>query len=247
MKLSRVATFCALSLLLTAETMTAGTIYYLGAEDTAGNVNIEQTGDFNDMILKIVADDLTAHSTNGVWNPMVLPNEGSTPFWDQQSMDGPQRNIGYCLLNLANCLELGSPVPNLSYYSTASEGSVNNFTFTGSGDISVTLMIQLTSHAIFNSFGYYYTNAPDTLIELVAGSGGLGTHQNFTLPGGSSIGFYLNTGTNVFRTDAGLNVGDSTSQNHFALFSDPPGIPEPSTFAMLLGGFATLAVARKRK
>lgn len=248
MKLSRIATFSALSLLLTAGAMNASSIYYLGAEDVAGSHGYENTGDFNDMIVKIVSNDLSVNSTTGVWKTMVQPNEDGSPFWDQKSLDGSKYNIGYCLLDQQNCTNLGTAIQGLNYYGTASGGSVNSFTFAGSGDISTNLLIEVSDLSNVNSFGYYRTNAPGTLIQLYSGHADPGASASFSLNPGTGIGFYLKNGENVFRTDAALNVGDSTSQNHFALFSSTtPEVPEPSTFAMLFGGLAAVAFGRKRK
>src|ERR1700691_1429323 len=82
-----------------------------GLEDSPGSSGFEKNGDFNDMIFEM-SGNVTIDAPGGVFNNLTsaVVNQSGTVFWDNRSGDGPDMNVGYCLLGEATCPLDGGPV-----------------------------------------------------------------------------------------------------------------------------------------
>ena len=110
-------------LLASASGSMAGPI--LGAlEDGPGSSGFERNGDFNDIIFELTGD-VSVNAPGGVWSSLTpqVVNENGTVFWDNKSEDGPDMNIGYCLLGEAVCSPSGPLSGNYEYLATPRAGA----------------------------------------------------------------------------------------------------------------------------
>jgi hypothetical protein len=113
-------------------------------------------------------------------------NENGTPFWDNTSADGPQKNIGYCMAGGGGCTI--SPLPGtLPYWGTASGGADTDVYFGNSGPLGggATMLIEIAGLASTNQFGWVgydpLTNSLTTGLNVIfTGSDSAGASATFT-------------------------------------------------------------------
>jgi len=134
------------------------------------------------------------------------------PYWNNLSGDGPNANIGWCLIGGGSCDAGGIPLGAVPYYGTATGGSVSNLYFTSSGE-SVTFGLKLTLTNAnggangLDVFGYYLTNSTGTAIlsrtPLFTASSTIGSQVVLPFPANQNYGFYI-------ENIAGLGTPDET-------------------------------------
>jgi PEP-CTERM motif len=221
-----------------------------GVEDTPGSSGIEKNGDFNDMIFELTGN-VTMNAPGGVFSNLTsgVVNESETVFWDNHSGDGPDMNVGYCLLNEATCSLRGAPDGSLEYLAAQNGGSVNNVTFDATGTLTLELLGGITGDKE-DTLGWYDLADPSVEHLLIASPDSAGFTVSFTPDGAFAL--YSSDGYGqVYSSLSSSNVGEGGDQEHFAFFipgfipgdpsgNDPPSsVPEPST-AVLTGLGAVL-------
>jgi hypothetical protein len=156
-----------------------------------------------------IADADTLSGSGGSWQPasswsqsQLYGNSGvmtGTPYWNNNSGEGPKGNIGWCLTGgPSNCTMSNSPGMTLAYYGSGTN-SVANMYFTSSG---LPVAVQLngintneTNADYYDVFGYYVVGSA-TLHPLLntnpAGSpSSVGSVALFSLPSGTQYGYYI--------------------------------------------------------
>jgi hypothetical protein len=163
----------------------------------------------------------TAGSGFQTWTTANL-NEDGTPFWDNTSTDGPQKNIGYCMAGGGGCTI--SPLPGaLPYWGTASGGADTSVYFGNTGPLAggATMLIEIAGLASTNEFGWVgydpLTNSLTTGLNVIfTGSDTAGASATFT-PSAFYLFFIQVPGTgDIYFTNSAFNKGDSLA--HFAIF-----------------------------
>jgi hypothetical protein len=157
-------------------------------------------------------------------------NENGSPYWDNSSMDGPKKNVGFYLANAPTAPLPGAPGA-LPYWGEAFNSNTDttgaadlNFFFQRDSSFSVSaiLKLEVAGRSNINEFGWYNIPtpaSPATLHPLFLGSDVAPTTDSFS-PGGD-YGFYLKSGNNgTYFTQSSLNSGGDTRHQHFAVFSD---------------------------
>lgn len=215
-------------------------------EDTPGSSGYEKNGDFNDMVFELTGSG-TISNPGGMWGPLMtsVVNENGTVFWDNKSSDGPDKNIGFLLLN-------DPSFSNLDYLATPSGGSVNDVTFSSTGTVTFTFLGGITS-VTQDTVGWYSLSNPGVLHQLAVETEPGGTTVTFNPDG--AFGLYATNGSlgQVYNSIAADNIGESGTQQHFAFFLEPapPSVPEPSSAALAAIGMTLLGlgtmVRRKRQ
>lgn len=211
-----------------------------GVEDTIGSSGYEKNGDFNDILFELTGN-ISIAAPGGVFNNLTsgAVNESGTVFWDNKSLDGTQKNIGYLLLNDA-------AFPNLQYLAAPGGGSVNSVTLDATGAVTLTFLGGITGDTQ-DTVGWYSLASPSVLHPLAGVTEPAGSTATFD-PNGS-FGLYASTGSwgQVYNSVASSNIGDSGTQQHLAFFEEPgwpplPQVPEPSSAALAGIGAALLGV-----
>ncbi len=243
MKLTTKLTTAALgaAMLLAAPAWSA-TIYG-GFEDTVGS-----DYDYNDVVFSLSGNGLSINlnGANLYAEPTLNGATGSygqnnTPFWNNDSYDGANDGVGFCIYGGGNCNGGTGLDPSADYIAssnTSTTGSANNITFTDSGSVNTSVTLSITSNT--DTLGWYNTSTPGTINLL----GGMGTYT-FS-PGGTFglVGEVNGITTFYSNTAAGGTQDPNGGVSHFAFFESPT--PEPSTFLLLGAGFVALGSLRRR-
>jgi hypothetical protein len=179
------------------------------------------------------ADTVVGSGTAGfqTWAVTNL-NENGKPYWDSTSMDGPNKNVGFCLTD-APTAHLTNAPGVLPYWGNA----FNSITDTGGvADLNFSLQrndltsmaileLEVAGHSNINEFGWYNTNSPSVLNPLFTGPESALFTNNFSPS--AEYGFYLKSGADTFFTQSSLNSSGDTAHQHFTVFRElsPTGAP----------------------
>jgi hypothetical protein len=217
-------------------------------EDGQGSSGYERNGDFNDVIFEI-AGNVSIGAPGGVFNnlsPAVVDQTG-TAFWDNLSGDGPDMNIGYCLLGEAKCTPVGAITGDFEYLATPSGGSVNDVTFDATGTVTLTVLGGITSN-LGNTLGWYDLASPSALHQLAAvPPDSSGETVSFT-PDGVFALYSTDGWGQVYSSVSASNIEESPTQQHFAFFEPQcSSVPEPSTATLAGLGAALLGLGSLRR
>ena len=156
------------------------------------------------------------------WTAADLDQDGK-PFWDNVSMDGNKRNIGYYLIN-APPAPLSHAPGVLPYWGNAYNSATDSggtadpsFYFQNTGSsLTASLELEVAGNANINQFGWYDTAHPLTLHPIFLGPDSPPDTQDFTPS--THYGFYLIGSGGTFFTQSSLNPCGDTSHQHFAVF-----------------------------
>jgi len=140
-------------------------------------------------------------------------NENGKPYFDQKSMDGNNKNIGYYVQS-----EFGSLQP---WWGKSDGGFDKSFYFTrgaSEGDVNGLLKIEIAGYAPFNEVGWYNVDNPAERYAIWSGSDSAPTAKTFNPS--ENWGLYITTPHDTFYTQSGMNTGDRDDRKtqHFALF-----------------------------
>jgi hypothetical protein len=195
------------------------------------------------------------------------------PFWDQPSLDGGDRNVGYFFTGSGAVF---GPLPARSdeYFHNGSNG-VTGFSFSGGGSFTVaTFLLEVAGRRDVNSAGWYEMGNPSNRQTFIAGPDNPShTPIVFSTPTHFGI-FLMTTGGQEFRSE---NAGqfalfrDSSSGTFFVAIEDlvsPSGeggigdfndlvfslsrlatqepIPEPGTLGLTAMALLAAAACRQR-
>lgn len=222
----------------------SGTIYG-GFEDTVGG-----DYDFNDLLYSLSGSGLSINlngaslfanpTLNGVSGIVSPPGFGltHTPFWNNDSQDGGNYNVGFCIYGGGACNAGVGLDPSADYIAAdnTATGSANDITFSDTGTVVINVVMTITADT--DTLGWYSTANP-LVIYMLGGIGG------YSFNPGGTFGLVGFNGADTFYSDtAAGGVQDAVS--HFAFFTDSVSstsvnpTPEPSTFLMLGAGIAVL-------
>lgn len=162
------------------------------------------------------------------WAATNLTENGS-PYWDNTSMDGPGRNIGFYLTDAATAPLPGAPGvlpywgnPFDSGNDTGGTADPSFFFQRTAPSSTVVLQLEVAGRSNVNEFGWYDIPAPaspPTLHPLFSGPDAALTTNTFSP--GTQYGFYVKSdSTALYFTQSSLNSGGDTAHQHFAIFQD---------------------------
>ena len=152
-------------------------------------------------------------------------NENANPYWDNMSLDGNNKNVGFFLTDAPTAPLAGAPGP-LPFWGnsfnpvTDNGGSADlNFTFQRSALTSVaSLKLEVAANSNLNEFGWYNTADASVLHPIFLGADSAPASDLFSPS--AQYGFYLKGSNGVFYTQSSLNPGGDTSHQHFTIFQE---------------------------
>jgi hypothetical protein len=239
--------------------------FVAGVENSLPNTSEENIGDYNDMIFSLSGSGLTLDTPNGQWNAFSAGivnqngngNPAGNPFFDNLSLDGTDKNIGFCLTTSncgANTQTAGASLNE--YLSDSGNTSIPapDFYFTSSGSVTFSLLAAIAAGATdTESVGIYDTTGSHTVTWVIQDD--VLTDATPTLPGSGTFGLIFEVGTGgTFYYSQNSSFGfvngmkELPDDNRYALFSEAEGVPEPATMALFgIGALALGLVGRLRK
>jgi hypothetical protein len=154
-------------------------------------------------------------------------NQSGSPYWDNSSMDGSNRNVGFYLVNAPTAPLPGAPgaLPywGNTFTSNTDSGGTADLSFFFQKDSSSStaiLKLEVAAFSNVNQFGWYdITETTPTLHTLFSGPDAAPTTNNFSPS--PQYGFYIQTmGGATYYTQSALNSGGDTNHQHFAVFRE---------------------------
>lgn len=177
------------------------------------------------------ADDVIGSSGSFGWQSWSSGsvNGNGTPYWDGQSWDGTNKNIGNCLLGNGGCTTQVVPAPGaIPYWGSSTGAADQNFYLNhpGGGPNSATLKVEIAGNANINQFGWFAYNSSSGLIVsstvLFNGSATGGASATFT-PTLDYGFFFVGSNGQKYYTLSSKNTSDANKQ-HFAIFNGGSGV-----------------------
>ena len=166
----------------------------------------------------------TAGAAFQSWTSTNL-NQNGKPYWDNASLDGTNKNVGFFLVNAPTALLAGAPgaLPfwgNTFNLVTDCGGTADlNFTFQKTAASSTaSLELELAGNADINEFGWYDTTDPTVLHPIFLGTNSAPTSDVFSPS--AQYGLYLKGAGGTYYTQSSRNPSGDTSHQHFALFQE---------------------------
>jgi hypothetical protein len=153
-------------------------------------------------------------------------NQNGNPYWDNTSMDGENRNVGFYLTDAPTAPLVDAPgaLPfwgNAFNSGTDTGGAADpSFFFQRTAPSSAAILkLEVAGKSNINEFGWYDTNSPAVLNPLFLSSATALVTNTFSPT--LAYGFYLKSGADTYYTQSSLNsnAGDTTRQ-HFAIFRE---------------------------
>ena len=152
-------------------------------------------------------------------------NQNGKPYWDNTSIDGSNKNVGFFLVN-APTAPLADAPGALPYWGNAfdsvtdSGGAADmNFTFQKTASFSIaSLQLEVAQNANINEFGWYNTANPSVLNPIFLGPDSASASNSFTPS--AQYGFYLKGAGGIYYTQSALNPSGDTNHQHFAVFQE---------------------------
>jgi hypothetical protein len=215
--------------------------YFGGIEDAAGSHGFEGTGDFNDLIFSITGD-VTVNAPGAAFRSLTpkMANESGSLYFGNRSLDGADFNIAYCLLGDGSCHIAVTP-SSVQYLAEQQGAAPMGIEFHAIGAVTFGLLLKETSNYNGDTLGWYDPADPADLHMIFAGPTSTSTSATVMLNGD----FVLFSGNGLgqfYSSVAAANVGESTTQQHFALFQETAPVAAPEPASLLLVGFALIAM-----
>jgi hypothetical protein len=152
-------------------------------------------------------------------------NQNGKPYWDNTSLDGTNKNVGFFLVNAPTAPLAGAPgaLPfwgNTFNSATDSGGTPDlNFTFQRTAFSSIaSLKLEVAQNANINEFGWYNTTNPAVLHPIFLGPDSPPSTDTFSPS--AQYGLYLKGADGTYYTQSSLNPSGDTSHQHFAVFQE---------------------------
>jgi len=127
--------------------------------------------------LIISASGLADTIESATWQPFPTLAEDATPYWDNRSQDGSQKNIGYFLTGLSGYPN--SPgLTNPQYLGSGGSTAPSSIIFNSTGPNLLTVLLKATSNGL--EFGYFNAASPVDTRALFTTATAVGTQLTFT-------------------------------------------------------------------
>lgn len=178
------------------------------------------------MVLTISASATTnvVGSPGAGWQAWSAPDQDGTPYWDNTSQDGNQKNIGY-FLSKTGAFSSHPASPNITPpWWGYSDGSADlNFYFNSNLPQAVKLVIEVAGYSNINELWWYDVSNPSVGGLIFPGPAGAGSNAVFTPT--PNFGLYIKTADGkTYYTQSSRNDPAEQQHQHFALFREAAGV-----------------------
>ena len=157
------------------------------------------------------------------WNSGLL-NEDNNPYWDGDSWDGDNKNVGNYLTNTGGFSGSSDGPGAIDYWGINGSADPSFYFPLNSPTYDVVITFEIAGFRDYNTFGWYEVDSGDRH-KLFDGIAGPASTASFSP--GENFGFYLiSQENNVFYTQSERNFNlytqnsIDTSIQHFAVFRD---------------------------
>ncbi|MGC8783722.1 MAG: PEP-CTERM sorting domain-containing protein [Armatimonadota bacterium] len=183
------------------------------------------------VVAGVMALTVSASATTNVvgsagagWQAWSAPNQDGDPYWDNVSMDGNKKNIGY-FLSKTGGFSSHPASPNITppWWGYSSGSADLNFHFNSNLPQTVKLVVEVAGLSNVNELGWYDVSNPSVGGVIFPGPAGAGSTTVFTPS--ANFGLYIKTaGGKKYYTQSLLNPLAEQNHQHFALFKEAPGV-----------------------
>lgn len=183
----------------------------------------------------MLADNVVVPGASGNvwqnWQTSQLGNQPWTnpsptrPYWDNQSWDGTNQNVGDCLAVASSACKIPNQPGNIPYLGQANGQAYSNFYFQSTGGGTVTMQVQVAGDAAYDVFGWYNINNPSDYQILFDGKTSAGSTVSFT-PSADYGLFFLNEAPgqdDLYLSQSTVSGNTDPGFQHFAVFEQSPG------------------------
>jgi len=163
----------------------------------------------------------TGASSNQMWQTWNAnqANSSGTPYWNNASWDGANKNIGSCLTT-SNCGMKDVPGA-LPYLGQTNGKAFSNFYFAGTGaTVTATLEAAIAGDTAYEYFGWYNVQNPNQYGVIFSPSTGVGSTEKFTPTAQYGL-FFANEAPgvgDVFLSQSTSSFSSDQGYQHFAAF-----------------------------
>jgi hypothetical protein len=175
------------------------------------------------LIVPCAFADILVSADGGSWQSAWTANENGNPFWNNSSLDGPQKNIGYFISYTgaftSQYLPYAGPNAHLPYLGVGTTADTNFYFQKNSTQSVASMKIEIAGNAAFNQFGYYDYNQSNQKVDhlIFDGSANSSTLPYTFTPQSTKYGFYF-----VGKSSLSNTIGKWYTEgqgDHFAVFS----------------------------
>lgn len=179
------------------------------------------------MVAGVLALTVSASATtvvgSGSWQAWSAPNEDGTPYWDNNSLDGAQMNIGYFLSGTGGFTSPPSPGITPDWWGNADGSADLNFYFNSPLPQVVEMYIEVAGNSNINELWWYDVTNPSNGGQIFPGPVGAGSVVVFSPT--PNFGLYIKTASGTeYYTESMLNPVAEQEHQHFALFKEAHGV-----------------------
>ena len=158
------------------------------------------------------------------WTSSQLNNSG-TPYWNNTSWDGANKNVGFCLVSSSNCGV--NPAPGvLPYVGKANGQAFSDLYFNGNGGkVTATFEAQIAGDAKYDELGWYNVLNPSQYGVVFSGATSAGAIKTFTPSAEYGLFFYNGAPgvEQVFLSQSSSALSNDQGNQHFAVFDGGAG------------------------
>ncbi len=176
------------------------------------------------LIASAASADTIVGSAGASWQafPTTLnTTNANRPYWDQNSLDGTNMNVGDYLKGPFPAVTSPTSTPN--WWGTTGTTATNfdaNFHFNSNGGpIAGQLELEVSGWSTQNIIGWYDESDPSVKHVLWNGAATPTSNASALFSPTSAYGLYITSPAGTWYSDSSLNAGADAGEQHFSVFA----------------------------